>query len=464
MREIFSSKSIWICLLTSYSLLNSSEFFATEAQSKILHVKKQSILVNGKEASFYAITQPNGTYGLTFNKGELFDVLVENHLDVPSSIHWHGLILPNNQDGVAFITQFPIYPNQNYHYQFPIIQSGTYWMHSHYGLQDQKLYTAPLILHDPADKITSNQEVVLILNDFSFTPAEKILGNLRCQNKNQSSPMKMGPDLADVKYDAFLMNLHTIENPQLISVQPGNQIRLRIINGASSTNFRLSLGQLEGNAIAVDGNSIQPLKGKEFELSMAQRIDILITIPKEGGAFPILASGEGTAMQTGIILHTPTATIPSLNSQVPLNTKSFSYTQEKNFHATAPLISKSPDKKIELVLGGSMTDYIWTINNQAWPEITPLVVEKGQRVEITFKNVTTMSHPMHLHGHVFQVTAINGAPLQGACRDTILVLPDSTVTIQFEADNPGVWPLHCHNLYHGASGMFTLLRYKDYKN
>jgi FtsP/CotA-like multicopper oxidase with cupredoxin domain len=90
------------------------------------------------------------------------------------------------------------------------------------------------------------------------------------------------------------------------------------------------------------------------------------------------------------------------------------------------------------------------------------VVEKGQRVEIVFKNVTTMSHPMHLHGHVFQVTAIDGQPIDGAVRDTVLVMPNSSLTIQFDADNPGVWPLHCHLLYHLEAGMFTVVRYKDF--
>jgi FtsP/CotA-like multicopper oxidase with cupredoxin domain len=128
-------------------------------------------------------------------------------------------------------------------------------------------------------------------------------------------------------------------------------------------------------------------------------------------------------------------------------------------HALSPLPSKKPDQKIDLVLGGNMIDYIWTINDQAWPEVTPILVKEGKRIEITFKNTSMMSHPMHLHGHVFQVTAINDTPFQGALRDTILVLPNSSVTIQFDADNPGTWPLHCHFLYHAEAGMFSVVRY-----
>jgi FtsP/CotA-like multicopper oxidase with cupredoxin domain len=106
---------------------------------------------------------------------------------------------------------------------------------------------------------------------------------------------------------------------------------------------------------------------------------------------------------------------------------------------------------------------VWTINGQAWPESTPLVVERGQRVEILFKNTTSMSHPMHLHGHVFQVKSINGQKFEGAIRDTVLVTPNSTLTIQFDANNPGVWPLHCHILYHLEAGMFTVVRYANFQ-
>ena len=100
--------------------------------------------------------------------------------------------------------------------------------------------------------------------------------------------------------------------------------------------------------------------------------------------------------------------------------------------------------------------------DETWPEVTPIIVEEGKRIEIIFKNTTTMSHPMHLHGHVFQVTAINGQALSGAMRDTVLVMPNSTLSIQFDANNPGVWPLHCHLLYHTEAGMFTVVRYKNF--
>ena len=109
-----------------------------------------------------------------------------------------------------------------------------------------------------------------------------------------------------------------------------------------------------------------------------------------------------------------------------------------------------------------MASYQWTINGQSWPEVTPLLVEEGQRVEIVFNNVSSMSHPMHLHGHIFQITALNGKPIEGALRDTVFIPQNSSVSIQFDADNPGVWPLHCHLLYHHKAGMATVLRYNEF--
>ena len=110
-----------------------------------------------------------------------------------------------------------------------------------------------------------------------------------------------------------------------------------------------------------------------------------------------------------------------------------------------------------------MAKYIWTINGKAWPNNEPVWVKQGERVELVFVNQTMMSHPMHLHGHFFQIKEINGRAVEGALRDTILVLPHSTVKVQFEANNPGNWPLHCHNLYHQYAGMMTTLNYEGFK-
>ena len=338
-------------------------------------------------------------------------------MEVPTSVHWHGLILPNNQDGVAFITQFPIYPGLTYHYQFPLFQSGTYWMHSHYGLQEQLLLGAPLIIYGHDDAQIADQEAIFFLADFTFKSPSEIYQNLRCGKKEMSNMRQMKtPDIVEVDYDAFLLNYRTLEDPDIVKAEPGKKVRLRVINGASATNFHIVLGDLTGELIAVDGNRIQPLRRSQFEIAVAQRLDIVVTIPKTGGYFPILAKGEGTYKQAGMILTTREKSSFRLSGRSPEKADPLTNAQELDLHAMYPLSKKYIDKKVLVELGGDMANYVWTLNGQSWPESTPVVIEKGQRVEMVFKNTTSMSHPMHLHGHVFQVTEINGKQFDGAMR------------------------------------------------
>lgn len=433
--------------------------FCCSLEATELNVIERKITVNGKEASIFGIAQPDGTLGLRIKKEDPFNVQLNNKLDVLTSVHWHGLILPNAQDGVAFVTQYALYPGQFYHYRFPLVQSGTFWMHSHLGLQEQKLLVAPLIIETPEDATVADQEVVILLADFSFQSPSTIFENLRRPKDSK----KMAPDIVEVNYDAYLTNYLTLDNPEIVTVNPGARVRLRLINGSSATNFFIHLGALLGEAIAVDGNRIHPLKGSEFELAVAQRIDLLVTIPKEGEAFPILAQAEGTDRQTGLILATKNGKIPSLSEKASTKAGRLTNAQERQLRALTPLPPKKVDKQLLVELNGDMSTYLWTINGQAWPESTPLIVEKGQRVEILFKNQSSMSHPMHFHGHVFQVTGIDENFFEGAVRDTVLVTPKSTFSVQFDADNPGVWPLHCHLLYHLEAGMFTVVRYSDFQ-
>jgi FtsP/CotA-like multicopper oxidase with cupredoxin domain len=151
------------------------------AAAKELRAIQRKITINGREANVFGLAQPDGTLGLRFKQGEPFDVVLRDTLEVPTSVHWHGLILPNNQDGVAFITQFPLYPGTSYRYHFPLVQTGTFWMHSHVGFQEQQLLSAPLIIEGDDDAQLADQEVVLFLADFSFKSPETIFHGLLCQ-------------------------------------------------------------------------------------------------------------------------------------------------------------------------------------------------------------------------------------------------------------------------------------------
>jgi FtsP/CotA-like multicopper oxidase with cupredoxin domain len=436
-----------------------------QAAPLVLQVKNREITVNGKKAQVFEIAQTNGLQGLFLQKGEQFEVILENQIAHPTGVHWHGLILPNDQDGVPFVTQPPIPAGGKYHYQFPLVQAGTFWMHAHYGLQEQKLLAAPLILRDPADKDLNQQEVIMFLSDFSFREPKDIFKELKSSGMKMGhhAKEKMSVDLNDVKYDAFLTNWRTLTNPEVVEVAPEKEIRLRVINGASSTNFFIQLGKLKGEVIATDGSECLPLIDSQFELAVAQRLDIRIKIPQGNGVYPIFAQGEGLEMRTGILLATPGVQISSIQEKADQSMGAISYRQELLLKAKQSLPKREINRRIVVNLNGNMAKYIWTINGKAWPDHDPLIVKQGERVELIFVNHTMMSHPMHLHGHVFQVTEINKQPLTGALRDTILVLPKSTVKVQFDANQPGNWPLHCHNLYHLHAGMMTTLNYVGFK-
>ncbi len=447
------------CKYYSLALLLLSQLSMATTHPVMLEVKNKTIMVDGKSASVYTIEQPDGTWGYVGTEGQDFNVIVKNDTKVATGIHWHGLILPNAMDGVPDVTQPPILPGAQYRYRFKLVQAGTFWMHSHMGLQTQQLMEAPLIINDPNDPYKNNQQVVVMFQDFNFQSPEAALKSL--QSGAMKMPMKMDmnkPDLNDVTYDAFLTNYHTLQNPQVVKVQPGTRVRLRFIDGGSGSNFWIHLGQLSGTAIAFDGENIKPLTAPAFQLAMGQRIDILVQIPKAGGAFPILGQVEGTNRQTGLILVTPGAAIPKLSETTAQTAPALNNDQELAMKSLHPLPAKPIDKVVNVVLTGNMQKYIWMINDQAWPKVTPIQLKQGQRVELIFDNRSNMGHPMHLHGSVYELVGINQQVItDGPLHDTIFVLPHTQVKVIFDADHLGKWMLHCHMAYHQESGMMTVV-------
>ena len=466
-----------------------------------LFVKEVPLKVLGKEVTVIAIEQADGTQGYSPEKEDGFHVEVVNQLKVPTSIHWHGLILPNLMDGVPFVTQNPILPGKSFRYDFPLKQSGTYWMHSHYGLQEQLYNSAPLIIWTPEERAKADQNVVVTLSDFSFTSPEQILKALKggTPSMKEKAPGKkvetMDPGKSsgsmgksapaevvgqkwddqnqrlvrtvlrapeadiDVKYDALLANRRTLDDPEIISVRPGESVLLRLIAASSSQNFYVDTGTLEAELLAVDGKAVRPVRGNFFQLGVAQRLDLKVIIPADGGAYPILAQGEGTKLLCGVVLSTKGASLPKLSRTGATSTAALDNTQEKRLRALNPLSNRPIDRTLPAALGGNMMTYVWTINDAAYPNRNSLDIRKGERVGITFTISTKMGHPMHLHGHDFQVVEIDGEKISGALRDTLMVPPGSKMTVAFDADNVGVWPLHCHLLYHLDTGMFTVVKY-----
>jgi FtsP/CotA-like multicopper oxidase with cupredoxin domain len=456
---------------------------ASHANAIALAIATRTIEVKGKAAKVFGLLQPNGAHGLVMNAGERFRVRLNNAVEEAALIHWHGLTPPNAQDGVPGVTQPALAAGQSYDYDFAVALPGTNWMHSHHVLQEQSLMAAPLIVRDPKDAARDEQEVVILLHDFTFKVPQEILDGLAKGMSHGAggtdphaghdmsnmdgvdmSGMDMpqmdmgGMDLNDVSYDAFLANDRTLDDPEVVRVDKGQRVRLRIINAAAASNFMIELAGLSGSLTDVDGRPIVPVIGSRFPLAVAQRADVRLTLPAEEGAWPVLFQREGDTALTGIILATKSGTVEKVADQAHHAIGAIDREAPMLYEAAEPLPERRADRALKIDLTGSMMTYRWRIEEKAAME-HHLAVREGERVEMTLTNRTEMSHPMHLHGHHFQVVAVNGTRVKGAVRDTELVPIGGSVTLAFDADNPGKWMFHCHNLYHMLSGMMTQVRY-----
>jgi len=443
----------------------------------VLRAESRTIEVNGKAATVLHIGRSDGVRGVYTEAGRRYRVNLENHLGEPTLVHWHGLMPPYQQDGVPDVSQPALEPGGVYAYDFPLIDPGTHWMHSHLGFQEQRLMAAPLIIRDPAEAGLDEQEVVVMLHDFTFRDPDEILAELQAgvghAEANDMAGMNMAAgaagdmtmggmemDLNDIEFDAYLANDRTLADPEVVGVEPGGRVRLRIINAAASTNFFLDLGGIEGELIAVDGLPVAPVRGRRFPISIAQRLDIRVKLPAGQGAYPVFAHREGDTARTGILLATPKARIERLAVNAEHKAPVVGLNLERRLAAVHPLDPRPADRTHVLDLTGSMTGYNWGLNGVAYGNHKPLELRQGERIEIAFRNKTMMAHPMHMHGLPFQVVEIDGERFAGAMRDTVLVPANGgRVTVAFDAVNPGTWVMHCHNLYHMAAGMMTTLTY-----
>ena len=479
--------------LAATALLGRTPVFGSQSTRKI-GVVRRTIEVNGRAAPVYGIEAADGTSGLTLDPGERFSVALENRAAEPTIIHWHGQRPPPDQDGVVDSGYAkPIVAGGTQVYDFAA-RPGTHWMHSHHGLQEQRLMAAPLVVRSNADLKTDRQEVTVLLHDFSFRDPEEILASLTgAAGMGQGGGMAMGNgmnmggmdtgsmdgamgdmgnamgdmagmmggmDLNDVEYDAFLANDRTLDDPLVVRSEPGGLVLVRLINGATSTAFWIDFGGAEATLVAVDGDAIAARSGTRFPIGQGQRLDLEVTIPA-GGSVPVLAQREGDRARTGIIIAATGARVAKIAALAEANAPPLDLSLEAALVAANPLAARPADVVHSVTLTGGMMPYAWSIDGRTWENHKPLAVRTGQRVVIDMMNHSMMTHPMHLHGHHFQVIGLNGTGLAGAVRDTVLVPPMARVAIAFDAENPGRWLFHCHNLYHMATGMMTEVVYED---
>lgn len=477
--------------LTALALISLALASDLPAPVKLV-VTESTVEIDGRTAPVFRAQTGSGESARSIvrgRKGERLRVELENRTTLPITMHPHGVILPNAQDGVPYVTQEPVPPGGTFTYDFVPVQAGTYFFHSHFGWELQDQLAIPFILEAPEVKGTRAEspprEVVMMLTDFVFRSPPEIFESLR-KAPTKAMPgvpdmpgmpgakempatgskpdTQTKPDLNDVDYDAVLANGRPAGRAEVVSVEPGSRVRLRLINGSSASNFVVSFGRLRGSIVAVDGEPIQPVEMPRIELPIAQRIDLLIDLPQDFASVPITAQAEGTKLVAGIVLAATGAAVPTIpaRAETALGRIGGGYDQERSFHAVNPLPKRPVNRSVVVDLTGKMAGYVWSLNDMEWPKGPRIQIKEGERVEMVFTNETMMSHPMHLHGHRFQVTEIDGQPIDGAVRDTILVMPKSTVKVQFDADAPGLWMMHCHITWHEAAGMLGIIEYEGF--
>ncbi|MBW4095134.1 MAG: multicopper oxidase family protein [Acidobacteria bacterium] len=416
--------------------------------------------------------------------GDLLAVTVANRLTEPTSIHWHGLALRNNADGVPNVTQDPIAAGTDYPYSFKLPHPGTYWYHSHVEMQRERALYGALIIEDPKEPLKYDKDWVIVLDDWldgvTGTPDQVLkelsqgMGSMGSMGGTPSSPSMnqgagmdtghmlmgsssafLGGDAGDVAYPLHLFNGQDSGTPETFKAKAGERIRLRIINAAGDTAYRVGVSGQQLTLTHTDGFPVQHTEVDAVVLGMGERIDALLTVRE--GYTPVIALAEGKDQMSYGLVSTGTGTAPGKDS-LPTNlTGKVVDGGQLTADPAVTLPSKKPDRVHELRLTGGMMKYDWGINGRRFDMTKPFEnafdLKAGERVEVNFVNETMMWHPMHIHGHTFQVGTT------GARKDTVIVRPKQTVTVSFDADNPGQWLTHCHNAYHAERGMMGVFSY-----
>ncbi len=431
-------------------------------------------------------------------------------------MHWHGLALRNDMDGVPDLTQRPIKAGATFDYRFAVEHPGTYWFHPHSGVQQDRGLYAPLIVEDPKEPLKYDKEWVVVLDDWvdgvdGSTP-DAVLAELRKgmggmdhgggesgggkddggmdhggmdhggmdhgghdmsgmpgmtgmsyrkvpadspgpsrMMMGATSPL-LGGDAGDVAYPLHLVNGRTPDDPQTFRAERGDRVRIRFINAGGDTAYRVCLGGHKMTVTHTDGYPVEHAETDALLLGMGERYDVLVTAGD--GVFPLTALAEGKKASGLALLRTGGGAAPK-KSVRPKELDGKLLTAERlKAAASVRLKPGGPDRTITMRLTGSMAKYDWAINGRRYDPEQRYPVKAGERVRLSFVNATTMWHPMHLHGHTFAL------PGGGPRKDTAIVLPGKSLAVDFDARNPGLWMLHCHNVYHAESGMMTVLGYR----
>jgi CopA family copper-resistance protein len=488
---------------------------------------------------------------IRLREGQNVRISVTNTLDEDTSIHWHGVLLPFEMDGVPGVSFPGIRAGETFVYEFPIRHAGTFWYHSHSDLQEQLGHYGPL-LFDPAeaDPVHYDREHVVVLADWSFMHPHTILQKLKKESGyfnfqrhtlagliGESGPeeqmslkdrlmwkrMRMDPtDIADVTASTYtyLINGHgPLENWTGL-FRPNERVRLRFINAAAMTIFNVRIPGLPMTVVNADGNNVRPVEVDEFQISVAETYDVVVQ-PTEDRAFTLVAeSVDRSGMARGTLAPRVgmAAEVPSLRPRPTLGMDDMGMAMNHGpSHGSATMdmgamnmrdeslappgmkvgpgvdmiamnpqdsagkpglgledtghrvlvysdlvaLTENPDPRppsraLEVHLTGNMERFMWSFDGRKFSEmVEPVRFGRNERVRVTLVNDTMMQHPIHLHGHFFEI--VTGHSGHHPMKHTVNVLPGTKITFDLTADNPGDWAFHCHLLYHMHAGMFNVV-------
>jgi FtsP/CotA-like multicopper oxidase with cupredoxin domain len=384
-------------------------------------------------------------------EGERLRITLENRLPEGTTIHWHGVPVPNAMDGVPGVTQAPVAPGETFVYEFVAGPAGSYLYHSHAGMQLDRGLVGSLVIEEATPHIVWDREYTLVLDDFLPGEPRALAGGGGGMGMGRGMGM-MG--MATPPYTGLLVNGRLPEAAPVFEVRRGERVRLRIANPSGATTFRVAVAGHRMTVSHADGRPVEPATVDSLLIGMGERYDVVLECNNPGMWTLAAAPIEGAAPAARAFLrYAGVAASTPPEGQAPEGLRAGrSLRLEDLVSVEMTGSSARPDRNEDLLLSGGMMSSAWMINGQAYPDAAPIEVRQGERVRFRMTNHSMMLHPMHLHGHFFRVGR--------ALKDTVIVPPHmGRVDFDFVADNPGDWLFHCHNLYHMESGMARVVRY-----
>jgi FtsP/CotA-like multicopper oxidase with cupredoxin domain len=407
---------------------------------------------------------------LRVREGQRIAVAFRNASAIATTVHWHGMVLPNAMDGAAGVTQPAVMPHGRFEYAYAARPAGTRWYHDHaMDLGALRGLFGMIVVEDPKDE-AADKEFAIVFHDVpdwrsvraalagtSNAPMIDPMGSIEMQDMRVDD--RMGDE---VRYLAHCINGATYPNTQKLRVAVGDRVRLRILNASGTQTRYVALAGHQLRVTHTDGNPVpNPTAFDVVRIGVAERYDAWFTVTKPGAWSLQGLSSDPLAYQQSLVIYTD-----GHENDSPLSSsESIEHRYTSSYDVLAGGWNGAEGKReshhFELG-GGKYGSNRWTMNGAVWPHIPPILVHPGARIAVTFRNTTDMDHPMHLHGHTFKLVAIDGrAFARPLLKDVTLVGANGgTATWIVDANGyPGRWLLHCHNDIHMMDGMMTELRY-----